>query len=389
MDIIRPGKYIQGVSGAMHSIKGATTSKTAFIGITAKGPLDQALPVSSFTDFQNKYGNFLPDNYLAYAAYQFFENGGQQLYIARVKPIEDGALQESAYEKAFSLLDPIHDISLIAVPGIGSLTLFGFASAYCKNRRDCFFIGDTDSKTDTQKDVESFINNLRHKSSFGAVYFPWLKINDPAGLSSGPIAVPPSGSVAGIFSRMDAQSGVWKAAAGMGSEIMNAIGLTATIHDQGQSSLNSIGVNTIRDFPGRGIFIWGARTLATQSDPEYRYVAVRRTSIFIEQSILKSTEWVVFEPNNETLWEEIRTLISSFMMDLFRKGAFQGNKPDEAFFVKCGRNTTSQNEIDQGTFNILLGFAPLRPAEFLLLRITLHAGESRPTPSRRSRKWRR
>jgi phage tail sheath protein FI len=370
MKIKRPDKYIQEISNDIQSIEAAKTNTAAFIGVSEKGPQDHALPINSFTEFQINFGGFLKGSWLAYSVFQFFENGGTNLYIARVSCHERRTPDESAYQKAFSLLDPIPEINLIAVPGIGSPSMVSFGSVYCEKRGDCIFLGDMSANHYSIKEVQNFFNGIVIKSSFGAVYFPWIKIKDPAGFSRIPIAIPPSGSVAGIFARTDTARGVWKAPAGLESNINGAIGLIANISNHDQNSLNLIGVNTIRDFPGKGVLIWGARTLAVQSNPEYKYIPVRRTSIFIEQSITKGTQWTVFEPNDEPLWERIRIVIGHFMMNLFKDGALQGSKPEDAYFVKCGRDTTSQNDINQGIINILVGFALLKPAEFSLIRIT-------------------
>ncbi|MFQ5677471.1 MAG: phage tail sheath family protein, partial [bacterium] len=283
---------------------------------------------------------------------------------------------ESDYRRAFALLDPILDINLVAVPGMGSPYMVSFGADYCQKRGDCFFIGDMSLSDNTPKKAQIFIDNIEIKSSYAAVYFPWLKIKDPNGGSSRPITVPPSGSIAGIYARSDVRRGVWKAPAGRESNINGAVGLLANISDDEQNTLNSIGVNVIRDFPNIGIIVWGSRTLATQSDLEYRYVPVRRTAIFLEQSISGGIDWAVFEPNDASLWAKLRHLISTFMMHLFRAGALCGNTADEAFFVKCDSETTTEVDIAAGVVNILIGFAPLKPGEFSLLKLSQKAGQS-------------
>ncbi len=374
MKIKRPGKYFQEITSGIQSIERLTTSTSAFVGISEKGPQDHALLISSFVEFQITFGGFLKGNCLAYSVLQFFENGGTRLYIARVSLKDSRAPNESDYQNTFSLLDPIPDINLIAVPGIGSPSMVSFGSGYCEKRGNCFFLGDMNLTDDSLTDAQNFINSINIKNSFGSVYFPWIRIKDPVGFSRNSIAVPPSGSVASIFARTDITRGVWKASAGIESAIKGAVGITANISDTEQNTLNPIGVNAIRKFPNMGILIWGARTLATQTDPEYKYIPVRRTSMFIEQSISRGIQWAVFEPNDEALWERIRIVVNNFMIDLFKDGAFQGSKADESFFVKCGRDTTSQNEINQDIFNIVLGIAFVRPAEFTILKITQKAG---------------
>jgi len=284
--------------------------------------------------------------------------------------------QEIDYQNGFALLDVRRDVNIVAVPGIGSKTMVDFGGNYCRNRQDCFFVGDTGVADDTKEEAQAFVNGLAVKSSYAAVYFPWLKAIDPTGVSPEPILLPPSGYVAGMYARIDSRRGVWKAPAGTEANIGGAVGLTKEITDAEQDTLNPIGVNVIRVFPASGIVIWGARTVATQADPEYRYVPVRRTAIFIEQSIYNGIQWAVFEPNDEDLWASLRLNIGAFMMTLFRAGAFQGTTPSQAFFVKADSQTTTQADIDAGVVNVMVGFAPLKPAEFVVIKISQKAGES-------------
>jgi phage tail sheath protein FI len=279
------------------------------------------------------------------------------------------------YKNGFSALDTIRDVNIVAVPGIGDLDVVAFGANYCALRADCFFVGDVNKTDDTVEEAQTFSNSLTVKSSYGAIYFPWLKMSDPTGQSPEPIAAPPSGFVAGMYARIDAKRGVWKAPAGTEANIGGAVGLLTDITDAQQDFLNPIGVNVLRQFPASGLVIWGARTLATKSDPEYRYVPVRRTAIYLEQSIYNGIQWAVFEPNDEDLWASLRLNIGAFMMLQFRAGAFQGKTPKDAFFVKCDETTTTQADIDAGTVNILVGFAPLKPAEFVVLRLTQIVGQ--------------
>ena len=187
-----------------------------------------------------------------------------------------------------------------------------------------------------------------------------------------PILLPPSGYVAGLYARIDASRGVWKAPAGVEAGLNSVVGLGVELSDIQQGNLNQIGVNAIRRFPGTGVVVFGARTLT--SDPEWRYVPVRRTAIMLRTSIYYGIQWAVFEPNDEPLWSQLRLTIGSFMMTLFRQGAFQGATPDKAFFVKCDGETTTQADIDAGVVNVLVGFAPVKPAEFVVVKISQQAG---------------
>jgi phage tail sheath protein FI len=229
---------------------------------------------------------------------------------------------------------------------------------------------------DTREDAKTFVEGLTVKGSYGAVYFPWLTMVDPTGVSSDPLPVPPSGFITGLYARVDSRRGVWKAPAGTEANIGGAVGLATQITDAQQDTLNPLGVNVIRFFPSSGIVVWGARTLATQSDPEYRYVPIRRLAIFLEQSIYNGIQWAVFEPNDEDLWASLRLNIGAFMLTQFRAGAFQGDTPSKAFFVKCDSQTNPQDQIDAGIVTVLVGFAPLRPAEFVVIRISQKTAEA-------------
>jgi uncharacterized protein len=283
---------------------------------------------------------------------------------------DGGTPQDVDYINALAVLDPVSDVSIVAVPGIGSKDVVGAGTGYCANRMDCFFVGDMGPTDDTPAEAQAFVNTLTVRSSYGAVYFPWLRVVDPSGLSPAPILAPPSGFVTGIYARTDARRGVWKAPAGTEAGVNGAVGLAAQINDAQQDTLNPIGANAIRFFSSSGIVVWAARTLGVFTSPEYKYVPVRRLAIFLERSIYNGIQWAVFEPNDEDLWASLRLNIGAFMMNLFRAGAFQGPTPADAFFVKCDPETNPQSEIDAGVVNVLVGFAPVKPAEFVVVRIS-------------------
>jgi phage tail sheath protein FI len=295
--------------------------------------------------------------------------------VSAVKLGSDGTTpQEIDYQNGFQLLDPLLDVNIIAVPGIGSKAMVDFGANYCDRRGDCFFVGDMGVTDDTKEEAQGFLTGLTVKSSYAAVYMPWLKATDPSGASTEPILLPPSGYIAGLYARTDARRGVWKAPAGTEANVGGAVGLMKEISDAEQDTLNPVGANVIRAFPASGIVVWGARTLATQSNPEWRYIPIRRTAIFLEQSIYRGIQWAVFEPNDETLWASLRLNIGAFMMLQFQAGAFQGKSAADAFFVRCDSKTNTQADIDAGRVNILVGFAPLKPAEFVVLRLSQKAG---------------
>ncbi|MEV0293896.1 phage tail sheath subtilisin-like domain-containing protein [Nocardia sp. NPDC050710] len=296
--------------------------------------------------------------------------------ISAPVPGSDGIAQVTpqTFAAAFAELDALTDVSLLAVPGEGSTAMFDLGMGYCANRplQDMFYIGETASHDDTDDEAASFRRQLTKANSYGAVYFPWVKALDPSGRSREPVLLPPSGYVAGLYARIDATRGVWKAPAGVEASLNGVVGLATELTDMQQGNLNPIGVDVIRRFAGSGVVVFGARTIT--SDPAWRYVPVRRTAIMLRVSIYNGIQWAVFEPNDESLWSQLRLNIGAFMTTLFRQGAFQGATPTEAFFVKCDAETTTQPDIDAGVVNILVGFAPLKPAEFVVVRISQKAG---------------
>ncbi len=298
--------------------------------------------------------------------------------LIAVEAGSDGDRPDSIdYVNALKRLDTVRDISLIAIPGIGEEAVVAAGMNYCERRplSDCFYIADMDVTDADAKAAKKWQDTLPLANSYGAVYFPWLLMLDPNG-GPEPVAVPPSGFVAGVFARTDAQRGVWKTPAGTQAGVAGAVGLTADISDVEHGELNTAAksVSVIRRFPASGLVIWGGRTIS--SDPEWRYISPRRMAIFLRVSIFNGIQWAVFEPNDEPLWSQLRLNLTSFMMTLFRKGAFQGATANEAFFVKVDKETTTQDDIDNGVVNILVGFAPLKPAEFVVVQLSQKAGQS-------------
>jgi phage tail sheath protein FI len=219
-------------------------------------------------------------------------------------------------------------------------------------------------------------------STYSSLYYPWVSMTNPLynedlnPLAAKTVVVPPSAFAAGMWSKIDGKRGVWKAPAGVEAQLNGAAGLTFNVEDLEQDQLNPLGINCFRKMPSFGPVIWGARTLATKANPEWRYVPVRRTAIFIEQSIYNGIQWSVFEPNDHPLWGSLRANIGSFMNGLFRSGAFQGATAKDAFFVRCGLgDTMTQGDIDRGQVIVIVGFAPLKPAEFVIVRIQQKVGQ--------------
>ncbi|HEY3057570.1 MAG TPA: phage tail sheath C-terminal domain-containing protein [Chloroflexota bacterium] len=249
------------------------------------------------------------------------------------------------------------------------------AETYCEAKR-AFLIVDVPGFVNTQVEMNTWMATnagIRHANA--AVYFPRLVIPDPAN-EGRPRDVAASGTLAGVFARTDAARGVWKAPAGTDATLRNA-NLALTLTDPENGALNLLGINALRNFAIFGNISWGARTLvgADQQASEWKYVPVRRTALFIETSLYQGLKWVVFEPNDEPLWAQIRLNVGAFMHNLFVQSAFQGKTPAEAYFVKCDKETTTQNDIDRGIVNVLVGFAPLKPAEFVVIKIEQLAGQ--------------
>jgi Bacteriophage tail sheath protein len=253
------------------------------------------------------------------------------------------------------------------------------AAAYCEKRRAMLLV-DAPSDWKTKKDArDKFIDpddKVGTRSRNASLYFPRLRQPNP--LRDNQMEVFANcGAIAGIFARTDSQRGVWKAPAGQDATLVGVPSLAVPLTDGENGELNPLGINCLRAFPLTGRVVWGARTLrgADQLADEYKYVPVRRTALYIEESLYRGLKWVVFEPNDEPLWAQIRLNAGAFMHDLFRQGAFQGQTPKDAYFVKCDKETTTQTDIDHGIVNIIVGFAPLKPAEFVIVKIQQIAGQ--------------
>ena len=255
--------------------------------------------------------------------------------------------------------------------------VYAASLAFCEERR-AFFLLDPDP-TKTVANIGDWLTSTGASSSNGAVFFPQIQIPDPLN-GFRLMNVPASATVAGVFARTDAQYGAWKAPAGIEAALLGAQGLTYNLTDPECGTLNPLGINCLRTFPVYGFIVWGGRTLrgADQMADDYKYTPVRRLALFLEESLYRGTQWVVFEPNDEPLWSQIRLNVGAFMQGLFLQGAFQGTTPQQAYFVKCDAENNPQSSIDQGIVNILVGFAPLYPAEFVVIQIQQMAGQLPP-----------
>jgi uncharacterized protein len=274
------------------------------------------------------------------------------------------------------VIPPYKDVTPDGAGGEVETDVITEAARYAETRR-AFYVVDAPPTWDSTADAKVGLSSLGTLSANAAVYFPRLKQTNP--LRDNQIETfGASGAVAGVLARTDATRGVWKAPAGLEATLNGVPELSVPLTDGEIGQLNPLGINSLRAFAGAGRVIWGARTLrgADSLASEWKYIPVRRTALFIEESLFRGTQWVVFEPNDEPLWAQIRLNVGTFLNDLFRQGAFQGTTPREAYFVKCDRETTTQSDIDRGIVNIHVGFAPLKPAEFVVIRLQQIAGAS-------------
>jgi phage tail sheath protein FI len=305
-------------------------------------------------------------------------SGGGSSVPARVTP--DDYVGNSADRTGFAGLEAVDEVTMLSVPDLmavyqqGVIDLEGVQAvqlamiAHCELMGDRVAILDAPPSLNAQQVKEWRVDKAGYDSKYATLYWPWVKVFDP--LSGQAQYVPPSGHVAGIWARNDDTRGVHKAP---GNEVVRGaisleLNLTKGEHDQ----LNPVGINCIRAFPGRGIRIWGARTIS--SDPAWRYLNVRRLFNFIEESIFEGTQWVVFEPNDQRLWGRVKRTINSFLLRVWRDGALFGATPDQAFFVKCDEENNPPEVRDAGQLIVDIGIAPVKPAEFVVFRIAQFSG---------------
>ncbi len=302
-----------------------------------------------------------------------------------VAPDINTYLGDPTKNTGFFALEPVDLFNLMIlapdddVPPATFLDLWGPASNYCASRRAFLLIDAPANWSNKGQTVVAYntalVTDLRTRGvdkKNSAVFYPRVRVNAGGIVKS----IAPAGAIAGLMARIDTERGVWKAPAGTEADIRGIVGLEVKLTDAQNGVLNKIAVNCLRSFPS-GIVNWGARTMFGSDDDgsEWKYIPIRRLALFLEESLFRGTKWIVFEPNDEPLWAKIRLNLNAFMMDLFRKGAFQGSTPDKAFYVKCDGETTTQNDRNLGIVNIEVGFAPLKPAEFVIIKIQQIAGD--------------
>jgi len=334
------------------------TFVAAFVGSLPAGPPAEPVLVTSIADFGHVFGS--AEGETADAVWLFFENGGQRAYVAGFDEAHPLLSLDALTSLAFNIL-VIPATARLPQPAATSLAVAG---ALLAEERRAFYVVDPPAG-------RTAANVARWAGSFGggrssALVFPGLRVRRPSGERD----VPAAGAVAGILARTDISRGVWVSPGG--ELVQGALGPSVDLDDTASEALVQAAVNLIRRLPGRGTRLWSARTRA-DTDSEWKYVNVRRFAAFLEQSIEQGLQWVVFEPNGPRLWTQVRALIRPFLTSAFRQGAFPATTPEDAFFVRCDRTTMTQDDIDSGRLVIEIGIAPIRPAEFVIVRIGLRA----------------
>ncbi|MGW9414602.1 phage tail sheath family protein [Arthrobacter cupressi] len=411
-----PGVYVQEVPSGARSIGQVSTSIAGFVGV-APDPLahlDEARVLDNWTQFVDQYvGKATQGTPLSNAVFGFFANGGGRCYVVNVGT--GGSLTGTARKPTgLTLFEAIDDISMVAAPGYADADAYAALQAHVEHplRQDRMAILDTVEKVDdvgaltraatsgvpdepgpekpdaakpdkpekpepaTGATGEDAIGAPQSPGGYTALYFPWIVMTDP--VSGKKVTQPPSGHMAGIWARVDGSRGVHKAPAN--EPIQGALDLVRRVSRGEQEVLNPAGVNCIRYFPGEGIRVWGARTKAPEAS-EYRYINVRRLTNMIKESVADGTRWVVFEPNDHTLWKSIRRDIGAFLTNVWRDGALLGTTPQQAFFVKCDEETNPPEVRDAGQVVTLIGIAPVKPAEFVIFKLMQSAEATSETES--------
>jgi phage tail sheath protein FI len=377
--IVSPGVYAEETPSGVRTITGVPTSIAAFIGRASAGPIGKAVRLLSAADLDRTFGTPHPGSRLAAYVRLFFANGGTDCYVVRVVPA-GATLAAADITAGLRALDGVDIFNLMVIPGdddiadAGNRVIYGTASLYCKERKALLLADPPAAWTVNgrpavdSRAVSDFSANFSRADV--AVYYPQIKYNDSVMMGN----IGPAGAMAGVIARTDSQRGIWKSPAGLDAVIRGIAGPAVNLTDVENGQLNQLGVDCVRAFP-TGTVCWGARTLASGYDDEWRYIPIRRLALYIGESVRRGTQWATFEPNGEPLWAQIRLNIGAFMSILHRQGAFQGSRPEQAFYVRCDQGTTTQDDVRNGNVNIELGFAPLKPAEFMVIRIQQKAGQ--------------
>ena len=400
-----PGIYVEEIESGSKPIDALATNIVGFLGVAEKGPVSEPTLVANWSQYTRIFGSMHTKGWLGHAVYLFFQNGGTKCYINNLQKVEessstksnvklDAKLGEIEDEKkdhtnesdkitnpenmatliigkdegpgkrtGLYAFDEITDISIICAPGVTDSASQDAILSHCEKHK--FRVGVLDAPEAVEKGI-AYLQTPRD-SMMGAYYFPWIQMYDPE--LEQEVFAPPSGGIAGIYGRVDSTRGVHKAPA---NEIYRgAVGLKYKLTDAEQELLNPKGINCIRDFVGRGIRVWGARTFS--SNQEWRYINVRRLFCMVEQAIQEGTNWVVFEPNTRDLWKKIVRNVTAFLLRIWKDGALFGDTPEEAFYVRCDDELNPPESIDAGYVICEIGIAPAKPAEFVIFRVTQKA----------------
>jgi phage tail sheath protein FI len=384
-NISYPGVYVEEVPGGGRSIPGVNTNCAAFVGHALKAPAwMEPVRVESLVAFERDLGGPMDGFRLHAALRAFFDQGGRRAIVLPVGPCDGASADPAPLLAGLERIGRENGPSLLLAPDALRLSRDDYHAvvqamlAQCIRLKDRIAILDVHGGDDpAARSVagsapllaafRAAIAPLGGARAFGAAYYPWLV--DSAGA-----ALPVAPAVAGIIARTDIERGVWKAPAGIEASV-RASDVAVRYTDRQQQEVgapaNEPAINLIRRLPGKGVVVWGARTLAAEGG-EWRYVSVRRLAIFIEQSISQGLQWAVFEPNALPTWQSVRRSVENFMLAIFGDGALQGTTAREAYFVACGVGATmTQVDVDDGRLIVEIGFAPMRPAEFVIIRITL------------------
>jgi uncharacterized protein len=355
--------YVDEAPFGAAAIAGVPTSTAAFVGGAARGPAGKAVEVRSLAEYERVFGSLEPRVELGWAVSQFFSAGGSE---ARVVGVPEGI----PLTKVLPALDAARDIGLLCLPGEEDVDVLLAGLAYAERRRAFLVVDPPGVESERALAlVRALASRSGTAGASGAVYYPPVEVPDPHE-DGAQRTCSPAGAVAGLYALTDRVRGVWKAPAGPHAFLQGVAAAAVDLSEREVSALTDAGLNCIRRVPRSGIRVWGSRTLAAgQGETEWKYVNLRRFFVFLEASIEGGTQWAVFEPNDEPVWARLRLQVAIFLDELFRSGAFPGETPAEAYFVRCGPETMTQNDLDNGRLALEVGVAPARPAEFVVFRI--------------------
>ena len=391
-----PGAFVEDRASGVPVITGVATAITAFVGRTPMGPA-APLHCQSFGDFQRTFGGLDMNYPLTSAVQDFFQNGGTDAVIVRVGGQggaigPDDLIGHEDRRTGIYALDGVDLFNLLCIPpdredfsDADLARVHRNAAAYCLKRRAMLIVDPPRQwstaaragKLDRIQLTDFGIGAAEARNC--AVYFPRIKKLDAAAGGVEKVFAP-SGAIAGVFAATDRRQGVWKAPAGMTAAIAGITGLELDLTDAQTGLLNPRGINCLRTFAAGGTVIWGARTLrgADGLADDYKYVPVRRLALYVEESISRGTQFATFEPNGPALWSKVRSAVNAFMSTLWQQGGLFGTTADQAYFVRCDQTTVTQADLANGVLNIVVGIAPERPAEFVIVQIQQMAGQAAP-----------